>query len=91
MHREGREVRQVFHENGARAVTSTDALSGDIYLALFNLSDEPQTVEATLSDLGLKGRKQLTDLWTGETARTGKETVSALLQPHACALYRIRK
>ena len=90
MHRESRDVRQVYREETKLAVTSVDSVTGETYLALFNTADEEQTVEVALADLGLKGRRKLTDLWTGEKSRSGKETVSAVLAPHESVLYRIR-
>ncbi len=90
MHSQSRDVRQVFRTEDRLAVTSVDAVTGETYLALFNMAEEEQHVEVSLADLGLKGRKKLTDLWTGEHSRSGKDSISAVLQPHASVLYRIR-
>ncbi len=91
MHRNGKNVRQLFLDEEKLAVTSVNRESGAVYLALFNLSEEPLTVEVPQKELGLKGRKGLTDLWTGEKSRTKGEGISASLAPHACVLYRIGK
>ena len=90
MHSQSRDVRQVFRTEDRLAVTSVDAVTGETYLALFNMAEEDQHVEVSLADLGLKGRKKLTDLWTGEHSRSGKDSICAVLQPHASVLYRIR-
>ncbi len=90
MHREGTDVRQLFQQDGQLAVTSRNSRTGEVYLALFNIADDKtQTVSVSVKDLGLKGRRKVTDLWTGKPLGTmGK--VSKKLAPHACALYKLK-
>ena len=91
MHRESSQVRQLFRDRDKLAVTSVNARTGETYLALFNTSAEEAVVSVPLSDLGLKGKKKLTELWTGTVSRSDGETVSASLAPHACTLYKIAR
>ena len=42
MHRESANVRQIYHENGKVAVNSQNPVTGEIYLALFNISDQKE-------------------------------------------------
>ncbi|MCR4859195.1 MAG: glycoside hydrolase family 27 protein [Bacteroidales bacterium] len=91
MHRESDKVRQIFRDDDRIAVTSVNPGTGETYLALFNLGGQDATVSVPLSEMGLKGRKKLTELWTGESSRSGRDSISAELAPHACALYKINR
>ncbi len=68
MHREGTDVRQIFQKDGKGAITSHNPTTGEVYLALFNMSDSESTVEVSVSfdELGLSGSQEVTNLWTGE-------------------------
>lgn len=68
MHREGTDVRQLFQEDGKLAVTSRNAKTGDIYLALFNISDkeEPIEVAVNIGGIDVDQGAHIINLWTGE-------------------------
>lgn len=73
-----------------RAVwTAQPATGRGLYVALFNLSDQPTTLEYNWSDLGLSGaRYTVRDLWAhSEIPAVAKLQVS--LQAHASVLYRV--
>lgn len=89
MHREGSKVRQLFQKDGQLAITSKNTKNGDIYLALFNVSDASQQVSASLSDLGIKGKATLTDIWSHKVIGTVQGSYSATFAPHACGLYKL--
>ena len=93
MHREGTDVRQLYQEDGKVAVTSRNSQNSDIYLALFNISDDesPQTVSVDLSDIDINGECTIIDMWSGETIGKFSETFSQDLAPHASGLYLIRE
>jgi hypothetical protein len=57
------------------------------YIAIFNLSDQPQTLTYTWQDLGITyGKCQVRDLWQRE--EVGRENeITVKLAPHASALY----
>lgn len=60
---------------------------GGDYIALFNLSDKPQTVTATWDQLGIVyGKCEVRDLWARQEIGYNTE-VSANLAPHASALF----
>ena len=91
------------HSYENRAVITTDAVSvwlatrGDLvldrqpdrghYLAVFNISDSPQTLHYEWKDLGLsEGSYQMRDLW--ERKNLGKQqSLTVKLMPHASVLY----
>jgi len=62
----------------------------DKYLAVFNLGDSPAAIAVTWSELGVKGKCAVRDLW-------GKKDLGALdgqfaptVKPHGAGLYRVR-
>lgn len=62
---------------------------GTTYGALFNLSDEEQTITASLEDFGICGSEAvLYDLWSGQTLTATEGSISVTLSAHACAGYR---
>ena len=89
MHRESREVRQLFQENGKTAITSRNPVSGEKYLAVFNISDnaEPMTISIDLQDMDIDSATQVKDMWTGETVNVTNGILSVSLRPHACGLF----
>ena len=91
MHRNGTNVRQLFQKDGKAAITSVNSQTKAVYVALFNLGDEPTKVATTLGELGLKGNYRLTEMWQGTDKGTTSGAISAQLAPHASVLYKIQK
>jgi len=91
MHRESTAVRQVFQQDGKVAITSKNPSTGEVYLALFNLSDgrDSQKVQVSLKDLGLTEPCRILNMWTGEEFDPVSETFSQMLRPHASGLYKL--
>ncbi|MDD4589504.1 MAG: glycoside hydrolase family 27 protein [Parabacteroides sp.] len=93
MHGNGQNVRQIFQKDGRVAVTSKNAKTDAVYLALFNISDDdsPLDISVDLNDLGLNDRKvMVTDLWEGRSLGKVKGTFHRLLNKHACGLYMLK-
>ena len=84
MHRESVNVRQIFQEDGKVAITSENPVTGDVYLALFNLSDDekPLAVSVNLSELGISGNYEVMTMWTGEVTENNSEMFSRELAAH---------
>ena len=95
MHREGTNVRQLFHDDNQVAITSENPCTGERYLALFNIGDdESMEVSVALSDLGISRKVTVTDMWSGAKVRKiarGEEALTVTLKPHACALYKLKQ
>ncbi len=91
MHRESRNVRQLFRTEDKVAITSESTKNDDVYLALFNISEEvsPLEFQVKLTDLGLDGSCIITNLWTDEVVGEFAGTFSQSLMPHASGLYKI--
>lgn len=90
MHREGTDVRQVFTGGeGQVAITSRNAATGEVYLAIFNTDDEqPQRISVNLKDLGLNGDCEAVEMWTGESLGTASNDFVQTIRPHASGLYK---
>ena len=93
MHKESSEVKQLFNENGKVAVTSKNKVTGETYLALFNISDneKPMKVGVELAKIGINGKCKITNLWTGEKLGKFNGSFEQELKPHACGLYKIEQ
>src|SRR5665647_1319021 len=93
MHRESTGVRQLFQEEGKVAITSKNPETGEIYLALFNLSDgeDPESVEVDLAKLGLSGKCTIRNLWTGEDLGEISGKFTQNLSTHSSGLFSIKK
>ncbi len=91
MHGESANVRQLYKENGKVAVTSQNPVTGEIYLALFNISDqkEPMNVGIELSKLGIEGSCKIMDMWSGKKLGKFSGTFERELNAHACGLFKI--
>ncbi|MGD9555572.1 MAG: glycoside hydrolase family 27 protein [Mangrovibacterium sp.] len=91
MHRESTDVRQLFNENGHVVITSRNPHTGEVYLALFNLSDggQPADVSVDLALTGVDSECTVTDMWTGEKLGPVSGTFSRTLAAHASGLFRL--
>ncbi len=91
MHNEGTDIRQLFQHDGKVAITSRNPNTGDIYLALFNISDIslPVEVSVNLADLGIDADCTVKNLWTGENVGLVSGLFSVNLTAHACGLFKL--
>lgn len=93
MHRDGTDVRQLYQEDGTVAITSRDYENGDIYLALFNISDSesPLKISVNLADLGMNNECYVVDMWSSKNLGNYSGSFSQNISAHASGLYKIRK
>ena len=63
--------------------------AGEMYVALFNIGEEPATVEAAWTDLGISGPQSVRDLWNREEAHRAEGSVARRLPPHGAAMLRL--
>jgi hypothetical protein len=87
-------VDQHAHGSGALVNTAVKAIwvshddrSRAVYLALFNVADERQTIVYPLQPLGLGASVHLRDLWEHKDL-PATDLLRVTLQPHASALYK---
>ncbi|WP_078543983.1 glycoside hydrolase family 27 protein [Litchfieldia alkalitelluris] len=63
--------------------------SGNTFVALFNLSEQEDTVKVSMEQLGLLGEKQATDLWKKIELGTVSGFIEQSLAPHASILLKL--
>ncbi len=78
-----------FERDGTRLWSARDPQSGDAYIALFNMTDERNTVSFPLARLGLSSVANVRDLWSGKKIKGAPGQVSVTLPAHGSALYRL--
>jgi len=90
MHRKGSGARQVERIED-RVVWQSYGPDQEIYLALFNIADDEQTVSVDLDqlDLSVDQLDTITDLWKNETLSLPTQTIESTLRPHACQLLKL--
>lgn len=64
--------------------------SGEIFFAVFNVSDAPHTVDLRTEIEGLRACTVVRDLWAQEDIRKTAESFRCVLRPHSAALYQIK-
>jgi hypothetical protein len=91
MYRESTNLHQLYYEDGKIAVTSQNPFTGEIYLALFNISDQenPMHMGIELSKLGIDGSCKIVDMWSGENLGEFSGSFERELNVHACCLLKI--
>jgi alpha-galactosidase len=80
---------QVF-SRGSNVAWEADASGGHSkYLALFNTGGEPAAVSATWTELGLRGKQNVRDLWARRDLGSFEDNFSARLNGHGAGLYEL--
>jgi hypothetical protein len=92
MHNESSEVHQLFNTDSIAAITSKNENTGEVYLALFNLSNDktPKDIIVNLNDLGISGECKVTELWSGIKYGKFSGTFSRQIMPHGSGLYSLK-
>ena len=92
MHKESTDVSQIFNHENKVAITSRNAKTNEVYLAVFNTQDEnPAEISVNLKDLGLNGDWNIMNMWTGEIEGTVSNDFVKTLNPHQSGLYKFVK
>jgi alpha-galactosidase len=80
---------QLYREDGKIAWVANATGSGDMYVALFNISDQLQVVEVQLQQIGMANKCLARDLWLRKDIGVFDNVFSRTLAPHASGLYRL--
>jgi len=81
-----------FSRDGDRVVWTAQGDAGQVYAALFNLGDAPDTVTldlGSLSSSGTEGRWRAEDLWDGEGPLDVAGALSVQVAPHGVRLFEL--
>ena len=76
--------------DGELEVWARDLEDGSKAVGLFNRGEEPATVTAKWSDLGIKGKKTVRDLWRQKDLGKFRDEFKAQVPRHGVVLVRIR-
>lgn len=92
MHRESTDVFQLFQDAEKVGISSRNPNTGEVYLALFNISDDKKNMEISvnLKSIGLNGDVEVVNMWTGESLGKVSNDFGVKLNPHACGLYKFK-
>lgn len=63
---------------------------GNIYAAFFNITNWEETFRVSLKQLGLEGKCQVYDMWSGEDLGEAEEKIEVTLKSHDAKLYRLK-
>lgn len=81
--------RQLYRENGKVVWGSNVPDSKEMYLAIFNLNDEPVEIPVLFSQLGLTGDCKVRDLWMHKDLGSFNEKFSEKVNPHGAKIFKI--
>jgi len=81
--------RQLYRENGKVVWCSNIPGSKEMYMALFNLNDEPVEIPVSLSQMGLSGECKIRDLWLKEDLGSFIDIYSDKINPHGAKIFKI--
>ncbi|MBB6107361.1 glycoside hydrolase family 27 protein [Mucilaginibacter lappiensis] len=85
----GENPRQLYKKDGAMVWYSHVQNSNDVYVAMFNIGDDPRSVAVDFSSLGLKGKVKVRDLWKKQTLGQYKTNYQQNINAHGTALFRL--
>jgi alpha-galactosidase len=86
----GLSPKQLYKNNQCMAWYSKIPNSKDIYVAVFNISDDQQKASIDFASLGLKGKVLVRDLWQHQNLGTFDGSYSRSLNKHASAIYSLK-
>jgi alpha-galactosidase len=78
-------------KDGTSEVWTKPLAGGAIAVLLFNRGEQPAAINATAQQLGLsgRGRGRVRDLWAHRDVKLRNGTISATVEPHGVAMFRI--
>jgi len=93
MHRESTGNRLVVKTNDYAIWTAKNSKTADVYLALFNISDNEGPIEVTvdLKAMGLAEKYKVVDLWSSTDIGFVSVGFTQEIRAHACGLYKFLK
>ena len=89
VNQQGIDPRQLYKTDNAMVWYSHTADSKAIYVALFNIGEQPQNVKVDFSSLGLKGKITIRDLWKKQDLGEFKKGYTQLINKHGAALLKL--
>jgi hypothetical protein len=88
---QGINPKQLYKKDGSMVWISQVTGSKDIYVAMFNISDNAHAVTVDAEQLGLKGKIAVRDLWKKADLGIYKKRYAQTINAHGSALVRIKE
>jgi hypothetical protein len=85
----GQNPRQLYKQNGSMVWYSHVQNSTDLYVGLFNISDTLHDITVDFSQLGLKGKVTVRDLWKKADAGSFSQQYTQPVNAHGSVLLRL--
>lgn len=89
VNQQGEGPKELYNKDGSMIWYSHVAGSKDLYVAMFNLSEQAADVNLPFASLGLKGKIMVRDLWKKQDLGTFKKNYHQQINKHGAALFRI--
>lgn len=80
---------QIERDSNHAVWMSKDNVDGSSYVALFNLSDESQTISISLEALGISAEVSVRDLWNHKKLGHASDQLVANIPAHGAVLYKL--
>lgn len=89
VNQQGEDPRQLYKKDGKMVWFSHIPGSKAVYVALFNLDDQPKDVEVDFASLHLTGSVSVRNLWTKHNVGSFKNTYHQQINTHGAALLKL--
>ncbi len=86
----GENPKQLYKNDSSMVWISNVKGSKDLYVGLFNISDKAHNVNVDFSQLVIKRKVTIRDLWKKSDVGTFKRKYGSIINAHGCALLRIK-
>ena len=89
VNQQGEGPRQLYKKDGKMIWFSHVHDSKDLYVGMFNLSEQAQDVDLPFASLGLKGKIMMRDLWKKQDVGIFKKSYHQQINKHGAALFKL--
>ncbi len=89
VNQQGENPRQLFEKDGKTIWYSHAQGSKDMYVALFNLGEQPQDIDFTFASVGMIGKIAVRDLWKKQDMGIFKQSYHQQVNKHGAVLLKL--
>ena len=89
VNQQGENPRQLYQKDGKAIWYSHAQGSKDMYVALFNLGEQPQDIDFTFASIGMIGKIAVRDLWKKQDMGIFKQSYHQQVNKHGAVLLKL--
>jgi len=89
VNQQGENPRQLYQKDGKAIWYSHAQGSKDMYVALFNLGEQPQDIDFTFASIGMIGKITIRDLWKKQDVGIFKQSYHQQVNKHGAVLLKL--